>query len=86
MSRKQLASLALTSIVAAVGFSAPAQAATVKPATSYVLYNVYNWPDQCDYFAYQGYLAGQWVSYYCLTVSPYSADGPGVYDLYVSYT
>ena len=86
MSRIQLASLALTSAVAVVGLSAPAQAATIKPASSYVLYGAYNWPDQCQSIGYAGEQAGQWSSYYCDTIDPASADGPGLYDLYVLYS
>jgi hypothetical protein len=80
MSRLKLASLALTSIVATVGLTAPAH------ASSYVLYKSFGWGDACTSAGYAGEQAGQWVAYYCDTIAPSSWDGPGLYDLYVLYS
>lgn len=77
--------LALACSCAAVGLGAPAQAAATPLTGGYVLYKSYGWGDECSSAGYAGEQAGQWVSYYCDTVSPSGVDGPGLYDLYVSY-
>lgn len=88
--RRFMAGLGLSALVgtcAMVGLSAPANASTTPTATAsgYVLYAAYNWPDECSSAGYAGQQAGKWAYYYCDEIDPASADGPGLYDLYVAY-
>jgi hypothetical protein len=82
--RTGLGLVALAGLGATVGLTAPAHASTAS-SSGYVLYNYYNWPDQCSSIGYAGEQSGQWAFYYCDTIDPASSDGPGLYALYVDY-
>lgn len=71
--------VALASVFAVVGLSAPAN------ASGYVLYKTYGQPEACSSAGFAGQQSGQWKFYYCDEISPPSASGPGLIDLYVSY-
>ncbi len=73
--------LALTAaaLVAATGLAAPANA---QPP-GYVKYGSYGWGDQCLGVGYYGQSQNRWQAYYCETVMPSGATGPGLYHLWV---
>jgi hypothetical protein len=73
--------LAATGVVAAVSVASSAQAS----ASGYVKYASYGWNEQCLNIGYTGQLNHAWSSYYCQTISPSGATGPGLYNLYVLY-
>lgn len=79
--------LALATAAAVVGLSAPANASSqafpVYPG--YVLYQTFGWPEACSSDGYAGQQSGQWKAYFCDEVSPPSAYGPGLINLYVSH-
>jgi hypothetical protein len=81
--KRLAATLALTAatVVAAVGLATPAQAG----APGYVRQGLYGWGDQCLGVGYYGYTNHQWNAYYCETISPSGATGPGLYALWVAY-
>ena len=74
-------SLTAAAVVAAVSLGSPAQA----QLPGYVKYGSYGWGDQCLGVGYDGYTNHTWASYYCDTVTPSGATGPGLYNLWVSY-
>jgi spermidine/putrescine-binding protein len=83
MKKRLLATMALTAtaVVAAVSLAAPAQA----QVPGYVKYNSYGWGDQCLGIGYYGQTNHTWQAYYCETVAPSGATGPGLYNLWVLY-
>jgi hypothetical protein len=83
MKRRLVASLALTAtaVLTTLTLSSPAQAG----APGYVKYGSYNWGEQCTFTGTQGLNNHTWQFYYCETVSPSGATGPGLYNLWVKY-
>jgi len=79
--KRFLAGLALTSAVVAgaVGAGSAASAS----ALAYHKQGIYGWGDQCLGIGYYGKQQGQWTDYYCVTVTPSGATGPGTYELWV---
>ena len=72
--------MAATVVVAVVGVTAPAQAG----APGYTRQGIYGWGDQCLGIGYYGQTQGRWTSYYCQTITPSGATGPGSYELWVA--
>ncbi|WP_432843475.1 hypothetical protein [Dactylosporangium sp. CA-092794] len=79
--KRLVTGLALTAaiVVGSVGLGTAAQAS----AQAYHKQGVYNWGDQCLGVGYYGKQQGQWTYYYCVTVVPSGATGPGLYELWV---
>jgi hypothetical protein len=73
------AALFTAATVATIGLASPAQ------ASGYVKYGSYGWGDQCLSIGSNGATNHTWTAYYCTTVTPSGATGPGLYNLYVSY-
>jgi hypothetical protein len=72
--------LIIVAIAAAIGI-----AAAPANATGYVKQGSYGWGDQYLGVGYYGVQNHQWQSYYCETVQPSGATGPGLYYLWVLY-
>jgi hypothetical protein len=72
--------LALASIFAVIGLTAPASAQTT------VFYKSFGFLEACNNVGFGGVTNHQWIAYYCDTVSPGVPNmSPGVYNLYVTY-
>jgi hypothetical protein len=79
MKKRLLALTAAAVAMATFGLSAPAFAG------GYVKQGSYGWNDQCLGVGYNGVVNHTWTSYYCDTIFPSGATGPGLYNLYVAY-
>jgi hypothetical protein len=61
------------------------RSATCPIARSWPDRGSYGWNDQCLSIGSNGVTNHTWTAYYCTTVTPSDATGPGLYNLYVSY-
>jgi hypothetical protein len=79
--KRSAAALALiiAASVGSLGIGTAAQAS----AQAYHKQGIYGWGDQCLGVGYYGKQQGQWTNYYCVTVVPSGATGPGRYELWV---
>ena len=71
--------LTVTALAATLSISTAAQA-----AGGYQLQGRYGHSDQCAGIGYYGQQNHQWAQYYCNTVTPAGATGPGLYELWVA--
>lgn len=80
--KRLVVGLALTAAVAvgAVGLGSSAQAG----APGYTRQGLYGWGDQCLGVGYYGQQNHRWSTYYCATITPSGATGPGLYELWVA--
>jgi hypothetical protein len=79
--KRPIATLAL--IIAGAAGSLGIATAAQASALTYHKQGIYGWGDQCHSIGYHGKQQGQWSSYYCVTVTPSGATGPGLYELWV---
>jgi len=79
--KRFLVGLALSAavVVGSAGIGTAAQAS----ALAYHKQGLYGRGDQCLGVGYYGQQQGQWTSYYCVTITPAGATGPGLYELWV---
>jgi hypothetical protein len=79
--KRIFAGVALTAaiVVGSGGLGTAAQAS----AQTYHKQGSYGWGDQCLGIGFYGKQQGQWTGYYCVTVTPSGATGPGLYELWV---
>lgn len=77
---KMKAKIALVAAAAGAIVAVPAAA----QASGYTLQGRYGHADQCAGIGYYGKQNHQWSQYYCNTVTPAGATGPGLYELWVA--
>jgi hypothetical protein len=75
--------IGLTLTTAAVLGTAAVGTTAQASALAYHKQGIYGWGDQCLGVGYYGKQQGQWSNYYCVTVTPSGATGPGLYELWV---
>jgi hypothetical protein len=81
MMKRRLAAVITIGLLTIGLGAAPAHAG----APGYVKQGSYGWGDQCLGIGYYGQTNHSWQAYYCETVMPSGATGPGLYTLWVQY-